>query len=247
MKKIVILISFYFLSASLFAQEVSYGLQFSPTVSWLSSSDDFINGNGAKLGLKLGGFAEYFLNDWFGITGGFGFAISQGGNLIYKTGGNLLPNSNLSDSQFNSGEKPLPDDVNITYTLMLLEIPVSAKYLVTTSNDFDFFAEFPVFTLGLLSRSIGAVQGDGVQLTNEKIGPDVNPFNFSWGFGAGIQKINPSGHTLVGGIYFQKGMADLTKDDGTLVKIQSNGTSQKESENSKGNMNGIVFKFAILF
>ena len=248
MKKIVILISFCFLSASILqAQEVNYGLQFSPSITWLSSENDFINGNGAKLGLKIGGFAEYFLNDWLGITGGFGFGFSQGGNLIYKTGGNLLPNSKLSNDQFNRGEKPLPDNVNITYSLMILEVPVAVKYLIPTSRDFDIFAEFPVFTLGLVSRSIGAVRGDDVQLTGEKIGPDVNPFNFSWGFGMGLQKINLSGKILVAGIYFQKGIADLTRDDGTLVKTLPNGSIEKETENSKGNMNGIVFKFAILF
>ncbi|MDH3652388.1 MAG: PorT family protein [Saprospiraceae bacterium] len=227
--------------------EVVFGIQVSPTVGWMKTNDNLINSNGVKVGIKIGGLGEYYLSDWMAVSVGFGFSFSQGGALLHRIGGNFLPNSELSDDDLNHGEKPLPDDVDITYSLHVLDIPFGAKYVLRTSGDLDFFAEFPVFTISLVGQSRGAIQATGIDIKGEDIGKDVNALNFSWGFGAGIERILDSAKLLQAGLYFQNGLADLTRDEAIKVEELADGTRQVSLEDSRGVLNMIIFKFAIFF
>ncbi len=224
------------------------GFQISPTISWLSSDDNLINGNAVKLGMKLGAVGDHYVKDWLIWHSSFGYGLSQGGTLLHKVGGNLLPKSELSDPQYNRGEKPLPDNVDITYTLQTFEIETGLKYLIPVSSaNLDILAAFPLFNLSIISKVKGNVQATGVNLSNENLGKDVNPFNFSWGFGLGIQRPTAGGQEMMLGLYYQKGLADLTRDDGTQVGTNPNGTFTSRLEDSKGTLNALIFKFALLF
>ncbi len=227
--------------------ETVFGVQLSPTFGWMKTNDNQINSNGVKVGIRLGGVGEYYISDWMALTAGFGFGFSQGGALLHRIGGNFLPNSDLSDDNLNRGEKPLPDDVDITYTLHMLDIPLSAKYVVRTNSDFDFFAEFPVLTFSLVGQSRGAIQATGIDVKGENIGKDVNAVNFSWGFGLGVERLLDNSNLLHGGIFFQNGLADLTRDEAIKVEDLDDGTRTTSIENSRGTLNAIILKFALFF
>lgn len=166
MKKIIFLL-FFFPSLIHFclgqADQSSFGFIVSPTLGWMNNNDNLINSNGVRLGMKLGGIGEYYASDWLIIYGGATFSLSQGGTLLHKFGGDLLPDSKLSDPQINSGQKPLPDDVEIKYSLQLFEVPVGLRYEIGLINQpFDLYFIFPEFNLGIISKSIGAIQATGI-------------------------------------------------------------------------------------
>ncbi len=249
MKKIMCCLLLFSIPMVLCAQagETLYGFQVSPTFSSLNSDDNLINGNGTRLGFKIGGLANYYVADWLVLDVGFGFGFSQGGKLLHKIGGNLLPKSDLSDSQLNTGTKPLPDDVNISYSLHLLEIEAGFKYLIPLqSADFDLFLSFPTLNLGIVGQSTGSIEATGIDVTGENVGKDVTGFNLSWGFGTGIQKSTQSGQALIMGLMFQRGFADLTRDDGVKAVPTSN-SFDRIPEDSDGNLNAVILKFALLF
>ena len=82
MKKIAVAIFFFiFLNTTIFAQQTfRFGIQASPTITWMSSSDKKINGNGTSVGLKLGVIGEKYFGgeDRYALTFGIGFAFTQG-------------------------------------------------------------------------------------------------------------------------------------------------------------------------
>ncbi|MFT5765912.1 MAG: hypothetical protein ACI8X3_003350, partial [Saprospiraceae bacterium] len=81
MKKIVVLGAFFtFLCTMLFGQsEFRFGIQFSPTLTWINSADKIINSNGSAFGgPKLGMVGEKYFQENYAITFGLGFAFNQG-------------------------------------------------------------------------------------------------------------------------------------------------------------------------
>ena len=246
MKKIMSVLGFMTFSMVLYPQanETYFGIQVSPSFGWMTSTNNKINANGLKIGLKIGGIGEQYLTDWMVIYGGAGFSFSQGGALLHEFGGNLLPKSDLSDDQYNTGDKPLPDDVQITYSLQMLEIPMGLRYEFGLPNrQFGMYLSFPEFYLGLISKSSGKIDATGIRLTKEDIGNDVKPFNFGWGVGLGIQMPNVKGHQSTFGLHLQKGLSDVTRNEGRTVL--NNGQSEKED--SKGTLNALILKFAYFF
>ncbi len=227
--------------------ETFFGFQVSPAFTSMDADDNLINGNGTKVGIKLGGLADYYIKDWLILNGRFGFAFAHGGNLLHKIGGNLLPNSELSDSQLNTGTKPLPDDVEISYRIQLLEMGLGLKYLIPFGQqDFDLLLTFPSFDLGIVGQTRGDITATGIDIKGENLGKDVSTFNLAWHFGGGIQRYLSGGQLLQLELLIQRGLADLTKDDG--VKAIPNGTSfDRIPEDSKGHLNAVIIKFALLF
>ena len=83
MKKIAAAIFFFiFFNSIIFAQQsFRFGIQASPTITWMSSADKKINGNGTNVGLKLGVVGESYFAENYAFTFGIGFAFNQGGTL----------------------------------------------------------------------------------------------------------------------------------------------------------------------
>lgn len=224
--------------------ETSFGIIVSPNIGWMQSDDNLINSNGIKLGLKIGGIGEYYANDWLIIYGGATFSFSQGGTLLHKFGGNLLPDSKLSDPSLGVGDKPLPDDVEIKYSLQLFEVPIGLRYEIGLPNHpFDLYFVFPEFNMGLISKSLGKIQATGILLEKQDIGKDVKAVNFAWGIGAGIKLAMQNNHYSTFGFHLQRGLSDATANNG--YRILSSGT--RETEDSKGSLNSLILKFAYFF
>ncbi len=250
MKKIMPILVLCLFTIALAAQEGEsrFGFEVSPSINWMRSDDNLINSNGPRLGVRIGGIGEFPLTDWIVIQGGFGFSFARGGTLLHKVGGNLVPTSDLSDPSFNQGQKPLPDDTDITYSLSQLEVPFGLQFIFPLSqSDYDLFFSFPTLNLAIISRTRGKINATGIDLKGEDLGADVRTFNLSWGIGGGIRTLTSNDNLFTAGLYYESGLADLTSNDGSQVMQNPDGSFAIDREDSRGTLSGLILKFAILF
>jgi hypothetical protein len=235
---VILILSYNILQAQVSISRVKFGIQASPTFSWISTSDNTIKGNGLNTGLRLGVTADYYFLENYAISTGLGFAFNQGGKLIHDEGGNFLSKSTtLSDTRLKS----LSSGVTIRYHAQYLEVPIGLKLRTQQFGYLRAFAEAPVFTVGIKTQARGDIE-DPIHKTflKEDIKADVNSIAMSWGFGGGVQyDLSPS-TAIIAGLYFQKGFTDVTRD-GDAKK-----TSGKE-ENSKGTIGNITLRIGIVF
>ncbi len=252
MKKIAIVfpfLSLLLLCSSLDAQdEFRFGFEVSPSFSWLRTDDNQINSNGTNLGLRLALDGEKYFAENYAFTFGIGFAFNQGGTLKHDIGGNFWTQSDLSDDMYNDLDNALPDGVNLKYGLQYVEIPVGFKMRTQEFGYFKLFAELPRFIIGFRAQSRGAIDGGGIEPTEkEDIKKDVNPLSLSWGLGAGAEYTINENTAIVGGIYFQNGFTDVSKDKGNQYVENDDGTIETPSENSKATLGAITIRIGVLF
>ena len=250
MKKIAIAIFFFIFSyANTFAQQsFRFGIQASPTFTWMSSGDKGINGNGSNTGLKLGVIGESYFAENYAFSFGINFAFNQGGTLKHDVGGNLWPNSPLSSDIYKTGPA-MPDGVNLKYGLQYVEIPLGLRLRSQEFGYLRYFAELPVFTLGFLTQAQGAITGTDMDTEKEDISKDVNNFAFSWGLGAGIEYSLGTQTSLIGGIYYQNYITDVTENDGDkfIERDQDGLPVTTAKENSKSLIKGITIRIGVMF
>ncbi len=253
MKKIAVAIFFFiFLYTNTFAQlqEFRFGIQISPTITWMNGSDKKINGNGTSLGAKLGVIGEKYFAENYAFMFGLGFAFSQGGTLKHDQGGNLWPNSSLSSDIYQT-PPAMPDGVNLKYGLQYVEIPFGLRLRSQEFGYIRYFAEIPVFTIGFLTQAKGAVKGTDKDTEKEDISKDVSNLAFSWGLGAGAEYSIGTQTSIVVGIYYQNYITDVTKNDGTKYTSRTppvNGLPDTTApENSKSLIRGITLRLGVMF
>jgi Outer membrane protein beta-barrel domain len=244
--------------SSLYAQDraVRFGFQVSPLTSWIKSNDKLIVQNGGNVGLKLGTTADIYFKDNYSFTLGFDLGFKEGGEFLYEIGGNFLPESELSDQILQTGDKPLPDGVKIRYNLTYLEFPVGFKIRTRekeTSN-MRYFLEAPVFTFSFLTRGRGDIETDDAIYEAENIYKDMSVINIFWGLGAGFEYSISQNNALVGGIYYQKGFFDITRDEGWRSIINPGQDPNdptddylKQTEDSKASIGNLVLRLGIIF
>lgn len=238
-------------------EDFRLGVQISPTFSWMNTDNNLINSNGLNTGIQLGLVGEVILSEHFSFNIGMGLSFNKGGTLRHDIGGNLLPKSELSDHQFNTGSKPLPDDVDIKYSLQYLEIPVSLKMSTKEFGYIKYFVEAPIVNWGLRTQARGDVDGISmIKLENEDISNDVVNFYLAWGLGAGIEYSISLNNSLIFGLYYNSSLTDITKNFGsTATTTDDNGTPNDytddivkvESENSRAKVSGLSLRIGILF
>ncbi|HHH50152.1 MAG TPA: PorT family protein [Saprospiraceae bacterium] len=246
MKKIVTLAVFFFITLfSIKAQsDFRFGFQLSPTFSWMGTSNNKINGNGTNLGLKLGVIGEKYFRENYAIIGGLGFAFNQGGTLKHDIGGNFWPSSDLSNPDLNKEPNALPDGVNLKYGIQYVEIPFGLKMRTQEFGYLKYFAEIPVFTLGIRTQARGAVSAtNGLDTQKENIKDDVSLLNLSWGIGGGLEYSINGSTSLVAGLFFQNGFVDITNDKAT----QYISFDENPKENSKGTIGAITLRLGVMF
>ncbi|MCB0523481.1 MAG: porin family protein [Saprospiraceae bacterium] len=246
MKKIVLLSCLLvFIGSNLYSQDfrsVRFGLQASPTWSWLRTDDKKIEGLSSNWGLKLGAMGEFYFARNYAITTGLGFGFNQGGFL--QNGydrGVFWPKSDLS----SPGLDTLPQNAKLHYRVNYVEIPIGLKMRGGSGEDsrMKFYAEIPVFTLGFVTKGTGDIRGTNTQNSDdENIRPDVNGLSLAWGLGAGVEYEFATNATLVAGLAYQRQFTDMTKNKGA-VEFQGDW----EKENSKATANILALKLGILF
>lgn len=244
MKKIALALGFLFaLQGIVSAQsEFRFGVQASPTWSWLRTDDKLIENTGSNWGLKFGVLGEYYFAPNYAFTGGLGFGFNHGGTLLNGYNQSVpWPNTDLSNPLLDT----LPKDAKLHYRLTYVEIPFGLRFRGGSNEDsrLKFYAEAPVFSIGFLTKALGDIRGTAIDQTeDENIRDDVNGLSLSWGVGAGIEYEAASNATIVAGLFFQQQFTDMTDDSGS---VQRNGDWKQEK--SKGAFNALSLRLAFFF
>jgi opacity protein-like surface antigen len=250
MKKIALLSCFLLLCAALcHAQEepktFRFGVQASPGISWLRTSDKKLERAGSNLGIKIGVQGEYYFQSNYAFVTGLGFGLNQGGTI--QNGyplGIFWNNSELSDTKFDTLEM----NAKLHYRINYIEIPFGLKLRGGSNEDarFRYYVEAPMFTLGFVSKSLGDIRGTNGQNTeDENIREDINGLSLSWGMGAGVEYEVATKTTLVAGLAYQQMFTDVTQDDGFVRKTAA--ATELTPEKSKATMGIITLKIGVFF
>ena len=131
----------------------------------------------------------------------------------------------------------------IKYNLQYVEFPLGLKIRSKEIGYIRYFVEAPVFTFSFLTRGRADIETSSLKLERENIYKDLQPFNVFWGLGAGVEYSISENNSLVGGLYFQNGLIDFTRDQGH-IEVEPLTT---EPEDSRATVNNIVLRLGILF
>jgi len=250
-KILCIILSLVGLNTQLTGQDRDFriGFQASPVFSGMRNKDDLIVKNGGNLGLKLGVMSDIYFKNNFSFTMGLNFAFHEGGEFLYEIGGNYLPDSDLSDPLLQEGDKPLPDGVKIRYQLQYLEVPVGLKLRTEEKGNITYFFEAPVFTFSFLTRGRGDIESVDFLFEDENIYKDLVVANIFLGFGAGMELAISKNNSLIGGLYWQRGLFDVTKDKGwrSVMNPDINPTYLRDEDDSRATVGNLILCLGILF
>ncbi len=237
MKKIVLFVLLFAGITQAYSQDVRLGFQASPVFSWMTTNDNTIIGTGSNTGLKLGLIAENFFQENYAVTSGFGLVFNQGGTIKHQTGGNFFPKSDLS----NPADSVLMGDIDISYNLQMLEIPLGIKLRTNEIGYLRYYGEIP-FLLHVKTQARGAWK----DTNRENITPDTGIVNVSWGLGGGVE-YSISGETAaIAGVYFHNGLLDMTTNRNTQL-LDDNNMLTDQQEDSKAIINAITIRLGVLF
>lgn len=239
------------LHAHVYGQDRSFriGFQASPVFSGIRNNNDLIVKNGGNLGAKLGAISDIRWKEHTSITLGLNFAFHEGGEFLYEIGGNYLPNSDLSDPLLQTGDKPLPDGVKIRYQLQYLEVPVGLKFRLNEKGNTTYFLEAPVLTFSFLTRGRGDIESEDFLKEQENIKKDLVVPNLFIGFGAGMEYAISQNNSLIGGLYWQRGIIDFTQDHGNSAVLNPDIIPMylTEQDDSRATVGNLILFLGILF
>ncbi len=235
-------------------ENLRLGLHISPAISLMGTNDETIPRDGGNLGIQIGGIGEYYLTDNLSLTSGLSLSFHQGGKIRHDRGGNFFPNSELSDDELNTGDKPLPDGVRLTYSLQYLELPFALKIRTAEIGYYRFFVEVPKLSFAFRTQARGDIEGQGVNEEKENIRKDVGFFNFFAGFGIGGEYALSESNSAFFGLYLDKSLIDLTSNDGYKAIENPDSLPGNDNDNyfiqpdiSRATLTRIIFKFGLLF
>ncbi|MDX1667146.1 MAG: porin family protein [Saprospiraceae bacterium] len=224
-------------------ETIRFGFQLSPTVSWMSTNTNKVTSNGSNFGTKLGMIGEFYFRESYAFTTGIGFGFNMGGALQHEFGGAYWTRSDLP-----SNLDTLPDGVNLEYSIQYVEIPLGLKMRTREFGYLRYYLE-PAVTIGFQSKASGDIKGRGVGNDAEgfNIDQEVNGLNLSWGLGGGLEYALSESTTIVGGLAFQTGFTDATDDNGTTFDPSRGWPDRNPEERTKGKVNAITLRAAIIF
>jgi hypothetical protein len=227
---------------------IQFGVQLSPTFSYMNTDNNLIEGDGTTVGLKLGLLTEYYFQENYSIHTGINFHFGSGGSLRYD---DQFTSVDIWRESLSETFVPAPDPAELSgstfdYRLQFVEIPLG---LTLRTREFGYVRYWvrPSFTLGIVSSSQGSIDGVNFAQDDEtfKINPEVNPLNLSWGFAGGLEYSISTGTSLIGGLGFQSGFLDLTTDNDT--QLERTGRLQPFEDDSRGRVNSVIIFLGVMF
>lgn len=221
MRKNILIVILGLLPFIVFGQSSSFtaGAYTGPVFSWMNSAESSINSNGTNLGLQLGIQGEFGFGDRdnYAITVGMRFAFNQGGTLKYDYSGNYLPSSSLPQ-EFRSGDAPLPAGLDIKYNVHYFEMPVSIKLYTNEMGHWRYFAELPILSLNVRTKSRAELNGSGISFDDVQISSDYRLINMGLGCGVGGSYSLNSGNAVYFGLYYTHNLFDNIRNKGRFVR-----------------------------
>lgn len=244
MKNILIILAVVVYSMSLQAQnEIQFGFQLSPTVSWLSTDDNKINSNGSNLGLQLGMIGEFYFRENYSVTTGIGFHFNAGGTLFYEE---TIDTVSIWTEANIPGDNKYPGGSDFKYSLQYVEIPIGLKLRTKEFGYIRYYVE-PRMSMSFRTQARGNIMAKDNSVDSEEdfdIKSGVNLLNLSWGIGGGLEYTVSSNTALFGGLAFQSGFTDVSKDKGTFIDVKDRSRTE---EDSKAALRSIVLRLGVMF
>ncbi len=254
MKKIAVLALFLALiSFNAMAQgDLRFGVQASPSFSWLDSDDKFVNSNGTNLGMRLGVFGEYYFQENYAFTTGIGFAFGQGGTLKYDEAGSYWTETEDLPVAIDT----IQGGANLKHRIQYVEIPIGLKLRTREFGHIRGFAE-PFLALSFKSKALGDLSAPATTATADaparlaiaetdlNIKKEINALGLSWGFGIGGEYSVSTATAIIAGIYYQRIFTDVTDDNGFIIRDD---TARGVEENDiKAIGNSMTIKIGVRF
>ncbi len=247
--KLTLCVALLLSSVTAFSQynPIQFGLQLSPSFSWMTTDNNLIESDGTNLGLKLGLMAEYYFQENYSIHTGINFHFNAGGALRYDDQFSEVGiwGESLAETLTNAPTAAELSGKTFDYNIQFVEIPLG---LTLRTREFGYVRYFvqPAFTLGIVSGSRGSIRNASFINSSEnfKISSEVNALNLSWGLGGGIEYAISTGSSLIGGLAFQSGFLDLTTDKNTRLVRDSRSPAE---DNSKGKVHSLTILLGVMF
>lgn len=218
-----------------------------PMFNWITSSGDIASSAGVNLGYSFGAQVEFPFTDNIFMTGGIHYTGNMGGTVRYRFGGNLWPRARLLNQELNTGQKPLPDGVELQYKINMLEIPVGLKFYTNYRGNTRYFLELPILSVGILTRSRGDISGPGIMDSNNEVIPEeTRGLNIGLGGGAGIS-YDLGFAEVFAGLYYNRTLTNLSRNNGSIAIETTPGSFEVLSDNSNLTMQSIAIRVGILF
>jgi hypothetical protein len=126
-----------------------------------------------------------------------------------------------------------------------VEIPLGLKLRTKEFGYVRYFIE-PRMSMAFRTQARGNIDDKDASVDPEEdfdIKSGVNLLNLSWGIGGGLEYTVSSNTALFGGLAFQSGFTDVSKDKNTLL-ISNNRQSE---EDSKASLRSIVLRLGVMF
>ena len=232
MKKFIVCILALVLAGNIFAQKVSGGLFFGPTMSWMSTDSKTINTEGMKFGYNFGALIDINLIDNFAISSGIQFN-NIGGTVQYIYGAPLItPDEGVAYDSLLAGSA-------VKYNLNYLAIPVGFKGKTNEIGYLTYFLKAgvtPLINIKALGEISGTYTTESILLSDE-----ISLFNAGWHIGGGAE-YSLSGNTrILFEIIYTGGLIDVDNTEVYSIADHSQVSKPKVA------LNDIHLKVGILF
>jgi hypothetical protein len=200
------LISFFlllFCSIGAYPQNFKLGFQASPHLTWMSSSRGDIVNKEYKPGIKYGLEADLY------IAGYPRYAINTGlfvSNYSFSA-------SYVTDTSFFIGTNTFDDEVDLTFKLNYIEIPLNIKLRSDQFYRMTFFGQFGLsnlFNISATARS-SDFQFGGDQVNHGMNNRTIAFYNLCMIMGGGIEYDLGGNTSVTAGIQYSNGLTDVTK------------------------------------
>lgn len=222
--------------------KVSMALTVSPSVSWLTPSNDGYNADGSKFGFKYGLLMDFRL---FGVDN---YSLASG-FTVNTIGGNLSEPSSESVNGVLTASR-----IDANYKLTYIDVPLAIRLKTKEIGYNVFYAKFGSelgFNVGAKKKYTETYGNYISDETTNDVAGDINLFRSSLVFGLGIER-NISGSTNYRiGLTYHNGLTNVMQ--GKALKVDSNGNtlidnnSTAEDRDLSTKLSFIELNIAIVF
>ncbi|MDF1571030.1 MAG: porin family protein [Bacteroidales bacterium] len=210
MTRIVCILAFISMVANMNAQGLEISVHADPQLSWITSDESGVNGDGAILGLNTGLEFDIFFMPHYAFT--FGVDLNnQGGKIVYSDSINF---------QQTNGTLEIPAGSSLKHNLQYLGVPLGLKLKTAELGYTTFYVHgglAPLFNVRATTSS------DPLLLVRENIKPEVHVFSMNYFIAAGIEYRLAGNTAIIFGFRWSAGFNDVTDNDFANNNLNSAG------------------------